>query len=234
MISTKPFTQYESECRVERPSADRKNDRPTGAWPEPQAAENPQAEIDAEGEHYEQTGGQLLLGERVSITWFGADDVPDHLSERRCQLHERIWRVDRGLDIDPSDSSLGTEVGHYADSTVDTEIVSNFSRFKNHLADTCLQQLEVPEFVRNHVLYLIHNRDLVGFNRYGGVDGAIVGLTMEALADFHDLDTVADLKETSWWSDIESLADEFGIVGATGRTFRQLIAHVEDEYDHNQ
>lgn len=172
-----------------------------------------------------------MLGEKISMTWFAADDLDENTPERRRKLFQRIWRIDRGLDIDPSDSSLGADISDYADSTVNTEIISNFARFKHHLADTCLQQLEVPEFVRNHVLHLIHNYDLMDFNRYGGIDGAIVGYTMKALAEFHSLRSVKDLKNTPWWSDIKSLADEFGIIGATGRQFRQLIGHVEGKHE---
>ena len=231
MSSTQTSTQNESKSRVARTSADPRDDHRTSAWSDPKGAENPAAAVDAKGNHYEHNGGQLLLGEKISMTWFAADDLDENASKRCRQLFQRIWRIDRGLDIDPSDSSLGADLSDYADSSVNTEIVSNFARFKHHLADTCLQQLEVPEYVRNHVLYLIHSRDIVEFNHYGGINGAIVGFTIEALAEFRSLRTVADLKDTAWWPDIKSLADEFGIIGATGRQFRQLIEHVEEKHE---
>ena len=214
MSLTRTSTQNESRSRVARKSANPRDDYRTNAWSDPKAAGNPAAAVDAKGDHYEHDGGQLMLGEKISMTWFAADDLDENATEQRRQLFQRMWRIDRGLDIDPSDSSLGADLSDYADSSVNTEIVSNFARFKHHLADTCLQQLEVPECVRNHVLYLIHKRNLVKFNQYGGVNGAIVGLTIEALAEFHSLRTVAEIKDTPWWSDIKSLADEFGIVGA--------------------
>ena len=81
-MSSTTSTQDESRSRVERPSADPKNDHRTGAWSDPKGSGNPEAAVDAKGSHYEHTGGQLLLGKRISMTWFAADDVPDHLSER--------------------------------------------------------------------------------------------------------------------------------------------------------
>lgn len=233
-MSSIQSTQNESRSRVTRTSADPRDDHRTSAWSDPKGAGNPAAAVDAKRNHYEHNGGQLLLGEKISMTWFAADDLDENASERRRQLFQRMWRIDRGLDIDPSDSSLGADLSDYADSSVNTEIVSNFARFKHHLADSCLQQLEVPEYVRNHVLYLIHNRELRGYNHYGGIDGAIVGFIMEALAEFRDLRKVADLKETPWWPDIRSLADAFGIIGVTERQFRQLIDHVEGEYEHGE
>lgn len=230
-MSSTQSTQNTSESRVTRTSADPRDDHRTSAWSDPKGAGNPAAVVDAKEKHYEHNSGQLLLGEKISMTWFAADDLDENASEQRRQLFQRIWRIDRGKHIDPSDSSLGADLSGYADSSVDTEIVSNFAQFKHHLADTCLQQLEVPECVRNHVLYLIHKRDLVDFNRYGGVNGAIVGFTIEALAGFRSLRMVADLKDTPWWPDIKSLADEFGIIGATGRQFRQLVDHVEENYE---
>ena len=227
-MSSIQSTQNESKSRVTRTSADPRDDHRTGAWSDPKGAGNPAAAVDSKGNHYEHNGGQLLLGEKISMTWFAADDLDENASEQRRQLFQRMWRIDRGQDIDPSDSSLGANLSDYADSSVNTEIVSSFARLKHHLADSCLQQMEVPEHVRNHVLYLIHKRDLIEFNQYGGINGAIVGFIIEALVEFLNLRMMADLKDTPWWPDIKSLADEFGIVGATGRQFRQLLEHVEE------
>lgn len=200
-------------------------------WSDPQAAENPQADVDQKGSYFQHTGGQLLSAELVSETSFPADDVPDGLPERRKQLLRRIWLIDSGLDVDPGDSTLGAEVYHYADSTVDTEIISSFDRFKHDLADTCLQQMDLPQSVRDHVLHLIDNRPLRKFNRHGGIDGAIVGLTMKTLAGHLGLQEVADLEDTVWWPRIRSIADELEeVMGATGRTFRQLIRLVQKDY----
>lgn len=231
-INSLPKRQ-QSTSRIDR-TANPKDDPRVEVWSDPRAAGNPQVTVDAKGNHFEITGGQLSLGKTVSETWFAANDLNvdiQELESRHKQQIQRMWMIDRGQDVNPSDLSLGAEVGHYADSTVDMEVVSNFARFKHHLADTCLQQLEVPEYVRNHVLYLIHNRDLMEFNQYGGINGAIVGFTTEALAEFLSLRKMADLKDTPWWPDIKSLADEFGIIGATGRQFRQLIDHVEENYE---
>ena len=231
-INSLPKRQL-STSRIDR-TANPKDDPRVEVWSDPQAAGNPQATVDAKGNHFEITGGQLSLAKSVSETWFAANDVNVDIQELESRLKQqiqRMWLIDRGQDVNPSDLSLGAEVGHYADSTVDMEVISNFDRFKNHLADTCLQQLEAPEYVRNRVLHLIHSRDIVEFNHYGGIKGAIVGLTIEALAEFRSLGMVADLKDTPWWPDIKSLADEFDIIGATGRQFRQLVDHVEENYE---
>ena len=229
-MSSTQSTQNTSESRVTRTSDDPRDDHRTSAWSDPKGAGNPAAAVDAKENHYEHNSGQLLLGEKISMTWFAADDLDENASEQRRQLFQRIWRIDRGQDIDPSDPSLGDDLDDYADSSVNTEIVSSFARYKHRLADTCLQQLEVPEWVRNQVLYLIHKRDLVEFNRYGGINGAIVGFTIEALAEFRSLG-LEGLKESPWWPDIKSLADEFDIIGATGRQFRQLVDHIKENYE---
>lgn len=228
-INSLPKRQ-QSESRIDR-SANPMDDPRVEVWSDPQAAGNPQADADQKGGNYKHTGGQLLSAEQVSETSFPADDVPAKLSERRKQLLQRIWRVDRGLDVDPGDATLGAEVGHYADSTVDTEIVSSFDRFKHHLADTCLQQMELPQSVRDHVLHLIDNRPLRRFNRHGGIDGAIVGLTMRTLAGHLNLQKVADLEDTDWWPRIRSIADELkDVMGTIERTFGQIIELVEKDY----
>lgn len=220
-----------SEPRIARRPANPRDDPRVEVWSDPQAVGNPQAAVDERGDHYELTGGQISLGKQVSETWFAADEVDSSLPERRQRLYRRIWRIDRGLDIDPADRSLGAEVGHYADSTVDTEVISNYDRFRHNLADTCLQQLELPRYVRNRALHLIDTRSLKGFSRYEGLNGAIVGFTVQALVEYRDLREVADLKETPWWPRIRALADHLGVVGATGRKFGQLIEYVEKRYE---
>lgn len=231
-INSLPKRQ-QSTSRIDR-TANPQDDPRVEVWSDPRAAGNPQATVDARGNHFEISGGQLSLGKTVSETWFAANDLNvdiQELESRHKQQIQRMWLIDGGQDVNPSDPSLGAEAGHYADSTVNMEVVSNFDQFKNHLADTCLQQLEAPKYVRSRVLHLIHSRDIVEFNQYGGINGAIVGLTMEALAEFYSLRTVAEIKDTPWWPDLRSLADEFGIIGATGRQFRQLMDHVEENYE---
>lgn len=229
-INSLPKRQ-QSTSRIDR-TANPKDDPRVETWDDPPAAENPKANRDQRGNHYEYTGGQSVSRKRAFETSFHVDDIPDKFPKRREQLFERIWRVDGGRDVDPGDPKFGAEVGHYADSTVDTEFITTFDRFKYHLSDTSLQRLELPRLVRDHSLYLINNCQLREFNSYGGVDGAIIGLTMKTLAGHLGLQKVADLEDTVWWSRIRSIANELeGVMGATGRTFRQLITHVEEDYE---
>jgi len=184
-----------------------------------------------EDNSYRYSEGQVLASSSDLGSWFGVDHVDCHPSRRRKQLYERLWRIDQGLDIDPSNRSLGSEAGHYADPNVDIDSTTSYDIFKYGRADACVQQMDLPRFVQNRVLYLISNQSLKRFNHFGGLEGAIIGCTIRALAEHREMSDVTQVKDSTWWSPIEEFADHLGVVGTTGRKFGQLIDYVQDQYE---
>jgi len=199
-----------------------------------------QSDIDGvEQTSYRHSELQVLSGSLSTKTSFNvAESTTNETSRSRCrkQLYERLWRIDQGLDIDPSEQSLfGVEAGHYADSAVDIESTTSYDLFKYGRTEACVQQLELPQPIQRRVLYLISNRSLKCFNRFGGLAAAIVGYSILSLAEHHNLSDVRDLEDededNSWMSRIKELADHLGIIGATSRTYRRLIDYVQNLHE---
>jgi len=203
----------------------------TAVWSECEESPYLPDEDSTEDNSYQYAEGRVLANSSDQGTWFGVDHVENYPSRRRRQLYERLWRIDQGLDIDPSNRSLGIEAGHYADPNVDIESVTSHDIFKYGRADACVQQMELPRFVQNRVLYLISNQSLRRFNRFGGLEGAIIGYTIRALAEYREMSDVAQLRGSTWWSPIKEFADHLGIVGTTGRKFGQLIDYVQNQHE---
>ena len=226
---SKSSVQYQS-TPVSTPSlltGYRQEDGLTAVW---SAFEEPSRLPDdnnTEDNSYRYPEGQVLSNSSDLGSWFGVNHVDSNLSRRRKQLYERLWRIDQGLDIDPSDRSLGVEAGHYADPNVEIESVTNHDMFKYGRADACVQHIELPQFVQNRVLYLISNQSLKRFNRFGGLEGAIIGYSIRALAEYYKMSDVTQLKGSDWWPPIEEFAGHLGIRGATGRQFGQLIDYIQ-------
>jgi hypothetical protein len=197
---------------------------------DPQAAGNPAASTNASGAHYRYPDGNVCP-ELIGVdTWFGADEVADDCPSRRKRMYRRLWRLDMGLDIDPANRELGIEAGHYADETVDVEVVSTHDLYSFHQADACLQQLELPTPVRECALWRIRHTSLKQYNRHGGLSGAIISIGLQTLAEYQNRSSITELKETAWWAHFEDLADILSVRGATGRTFRQLIEYTQEQY----
>lgn len=203
----------------------------TAVWFESEESLYLPDEDSTEENFYRYAEGQVLANSSDQGTWFGVNHVENYPSQRRRQQYERLWRIDQGLDIDPSDRSLGIEAGHYADSNVVIESVSSHDLFAYSRADACIQQMELPQFVRDRVVYLITNQSLKRFNRFGGLEGAIVGYSIKALAEYREMSNVTQLKDSLWWSPIEEFAKHLGIIGATGRQFGQLINYIQDRHE---
>jgi len=190
-----------------------------------------QSDIDGvERTSYRHSEGQVLSGSLSSETSFSVDDLGSNVSNRRIQLYERLWRIDNGLDVDPGEQGLfGAEVGHYADSAINIESTS-YDMFKHGRADACVQHIGLPQTVRQRVLYLINNRSLRRFNRLGGLEGAIVGYSIKALAEHENVYDVRNIDETLL-KQSRRLADQLGIAGTTGRQFRQLIDYIQEQHE---
>lgn len=209
----------------------RQEDGLTAVWSAFEPSSHLPDDNNTEDNSYHYSEGQILASSSDLGSWFGVDHVDSYPSRRLRQLYERLWRIDQGLDIDPSNRSFCVEAGHYADPNVDIESVTSHDIFTYGRADTCVQQMELPRFVQNRVLYLISNQSLKRFNRFGGLEGAIIGYTIRALAEYREMSDVAQLKDSAWWSPIEEFADHLGITGATGRKFGQLVDHIQNRHE---
>lgn len=203
----------------------------TAVWSECEETTYLPDEDCTEDNSYRYAEGQVLANSLDQETWFGVDHVENYPSRRRRQLFERLWRIDIGLDIDPSDRSLGIEAGHYADSNVKIESVSSHDLFVHGRADACIQQMRLPRFVQDRVLYLITSQSLKCFNRLGGLEGAIIGYSLKALAEYREMSDVTQLKDSGWWSPVQEFAEHLGITGTTGRQFRQLVDYIQNQYE---
>lgn len=203
----------------------------TAVWLESKESSYFHDESGIEDKSYRHSEGQVLSNTSGRKTWFGVNHVESYPSQRRRQRYERLWRIDQGLDIDPSDRSLGIEAAHYADPNVCFESTTSDDIFVYRLADACVQQMELPPLVRNKVYSLTSRQDHRAFNRFGGLRGAIVGYCIRSLAEFQGCTTVMALKDSLWWSVVEEFAENIQITGATGRQFRQLTEYVDEQYN---
>lgn len=206
----------------------------TAVWSELGESSNLSGGNGVDDNSYRYSEGQVLASSSDLGSWFGADHVDSQLSRRRRKLYKRLWRIDQGLDIDPSDRSLGIEAAHYADPDVDFECITSDDIFIYRFADACVQQMELPRSVRKEVLNRASGRDHRRFNRLGGLEGAIIGYSMMALAKGRQHSSIMQLKCSEWWSMIHQLAETTGVTGTTGRTFRQLTEYVDDQYKGNE
>lgn len=184
-----------------------------------------------EDNSYRYAEGQVFSGSSGPKTWFGVNHVESYPSQRRRQRYDRLWRIDQGLDIDPSDRSLGIEAAHYADPNVCFGSTTSDDIFVYRLADACVQQMELPSLVRNKVFTLTSRQDHRAFNRFGGLSGAIVGYCIRSLAEFQGCSSVMELKDSLWWPVVEEFAEDIQITGATGRQFRQMTEYVDEQYN---
>jgi len=183
---------------------------------------------------YRYSEGNVLANSSGPDTWFGVDHVDNYPSQRRRQQYERLWRIDQYLDIDPGNRSLGIEAAHYADPDIELECISTDEIFKYRLADACVQQMELPPLVRKEVLNRASSRDHRRYNRLGGLEGAIIGYSMKALAKDQQRSSIMQLKCSEWWSVIHQFAETTRVTGTTGRTFRQLTEYVDDRYKRDE
>lgn len=202
----------------------------------PLGLNHPSGEIDDPEEYYRHSSYASVPAEMArSQTTFAADHDYEWLCypDRRRDELRRMFYLDQGMDINPSDPKFGPEAHHYAESEAPLQVIETTERLHYHKAEAFYQQIGLPEELRDRALGRIVWENLDQFNHYGGIDGAIIGFAMQVLVNhlgFSDLDEV---RETDWWPMLEDYADETGVYGATGRTFRQLLDHMRDKMEDN-
>lgn len=196
------------------------------------SAGHPSKEVDAEDKHLSESTHRIQAlneGRDVDGSTFHVADLDCCTPERRS-LFERMWRLDNECHIDPFDPALGKDAQHYASDWVEVERVSMSDRFRWHRSISICESLSVPDPVRERVLKLMWSTDLRAYSHWQGIDGAVICFTALALTEYVGKKSIEGLMGTPWWPDVEQLADEVGLLGATGRSFRQALNHTQSNY----
>lgn len=209
---------------------------------DPSGAGSPETAVDSADLHYRYSDvtpkGDRFRSSKVSPeTSFRADEIQGNIevSPRRRRLHRRTWYLHHDLDVSPGESKLGPESRWYADehSVVGDEDKplrrENLSR-----TEAVGQYLGLPEPVAARVRTHIAVIDLNSLGGDRGIDHAIVGFSVLALTEYLELRGIDELRKTHWWGRISAIADDLGILGATGRNFRLLLNYIEGEYGSEQ
>ncbi|WP_158055881.1 hypothetical protein [Halorussus halophilus] len=200
---------------------------------DPAGAGNPEAAVDADDEHYRYSDiTPDWVDQEPTVTSFRTNEVRETgYSYQRKEKFERFWRLDNGLDIDPTNPKLGVDAGYYSDKYATTgESDDPLARENHRRADAICQSLELPSEVCNRVFNLVQNTDKKCFNRHGGIDAGILGFSVLALCEYFGFSQLDEIRNTEYWSDVEETADELGVRGTSGRQFRNLIDYIDERF----
>jgi hypothetical protein len=211
-------------------------------WPERRTADSvdgsdgppvPNGTCDAEEGHeqYHDTTTDPAKGrEDPEGSFFYVNDLEDRSKECERKF-ERFWRLHNGVHLDPyNNNKFGMEAQYYADDWVEMERVTATDRLRWDRPDAICQTMGVGNSIRDRVLTLMGTTDLGEYSNWEGADGAAVCFTALALAEHFGVEEIEEIQETDWWSEIESLANDIGLLGSTGRSFRQALRHTESNY----